>query len=195
MTPPDRPAPDMPAADRPAAELSRPVSTTRLGADTMVYRLVTSAAERAALARRFDLVALESLAATVRLTRQGRDISLAAELAADVVQLCGVTLEPFASRVTDQATVLYRRQAPPGDLAVEDEVYEPLTGDTIDIGEAVAQQLSLALPPFPRAPGAAIPPIEELKEPAADIPVSVQSTADERIVPHPFAELAKLAKK
>ncbi len=109
MTPPDRPAPDMPAADRPAAELSRPVSTTRLGADTMVYRLVTSAAERAALARRFDLVALESLAATVRLTRQGRDISLAAELTADVVQLCGVTLEPFASQVTDQATVLYRR--------------------------------------------------------------------------------------
>jgi len=112
---------------------------------------------------------------------------LSADLAADVVQTCGVTLEPFASQVTDSGTVLYRRQAPPGDLAVEDEDYELLDGDTIDIGEAVAQQLSLALPAFPRAPGAIIP--------AEELPVSVQLTADESIVPHPFAELAKLAKK
>ncbi|HEX3498558.1 MAG TPA: DUF177 domain-containing protein, partial [Stellaceae bacterium] len=136
----------MTASTSPSLEFSRPVSTTRLGADAMVYQLTASEAERAALARRFDIVALDSLAATVRLVRQGRDINLSAELTADVVQICGVTLEPFASRVTDRATVLYRRQAPPDDLAVEDEVYELLAGDTIDIGEAVAQQLSLALP-------------------------------------------------
>jgi uncharacterized metal-binding protein YceD (DUF177 family) len=166
----------------PSVEFSRPVATTRLGADAMVYELAAHAAERTALARRFDLVSLDHFAATVRLTRQGRDICLAAELTAEVVQLCGVSLEPFASRVTDRSTLLYRRQAPPGDLVAEDEAYELLTDDTIDIGEAVAQQLSLALPPFPRAPGAAIP-------------VSVQLTADQSIVPHPLAELAKLAKK
>ena len=171
----------------PLVEFSRPVSITRLGADPMVYELTASAAERAALARRFDIVALDQLAATVRLERRGRDIVLSADLAADVVQTCGVTLEPFASQVTDSGTVLYRRQAPPGDLAVEDEDYELLDGDTIDIGEAVAQQISLALPAFPRAPGAIIP--------AEELPVSVQLTADESIVPHPFAELAKLAKK
>jgi uncharacterized metal-binding protein YceD (DUF177 family) len=173
-------------------EFSRPVSTTRLGVDAMVYPLVASEAERAALARRFDIVALDYLAATVRLVRQGRDISLSAELTADVVQLCGVTLEPFAGRVTDSATVRYRRQPPPDDLAVEDEDYELLAADTIDIGEAVAQQLSLALPPFPRAPGATIPTLEGE---GGEVPVSVQLTADESIVPHPFAELAKLAKK
>jgi uncharacterized metal-binding protein YceD (DUF177 family) len=177
MTPPDPPS----------VEFPRRVSTTRLGVDAMVYQLAASAAERAALARRFDLVSLDHLAATVRLTRQGRDICLAAELTADVVQLCGVTLESFASRVTDHSTLLYQRQMPPGDLVAEDEAYELLTDDTIDIGEAVAQQLSLALPPFPRAPDAAIP--------VAELPVSVQSTADQTIVPHPFAELAKLAKK
>ena len=173
-------------------EFSRPVSTTRLGVDAVVYPLAANEAERAALVRRFDIIALDYLTATVRLVRQGRDISLSAELAADVVQLCGVTLEPFASRVTDSATVLYRRQPPPVDLAVEDEDYELLTDDTIDIGEAVAQQLSLALPLFPRAPGATIPPLEGE---GGEIPVSVQLTADEGIVPHPFAELAKLAKK
>jgi uncharacterized metal-binding protein YceD (DUF177 family) len=177
MTPPDPPP----------VEFSRPVSTTRLGADALVYELAASAAERAALARRFGLVSLEGFAATVRLTRQGGDICLAAELTADVVQLCGVTLEAFASRLTDRATLHYRRQAPPGDLSAEDEVYELVTDDRIDIGEAVAQQLSLALPSFPRAPDVVVS--------AAEMPVSVQLTADQSIAPHPFAELAKLAKK
>jgi hypothetical protein len=34
------------------------------------------------------------------------------------------------------------------------ELVEPLPSDILDIGEAVAQQLSLALDPYPRAPGA-----------------------------------------
>ena len=38
---------------------------------------------------------------------------------------------------------------------VEDEVaFEPLIGEAIDIGEAVAQEFSLALPRFPRSAGA-----------------------------------------
>lgn len=180
-----------PPAAPPSPEFSRPVLTTRLGSEATVYKLAADERERAALARRFDIVAVDSLAATVRLVRQGRDIRVSAELIADVVQLCGVTLEPFASRVADSATVLYRRQQPPDDLAPEDEVYELLAGDTIDIGEAVAQQLSLALPLFPRAPGAAIPPDMAGEE----IAVSEQLRVDEDIVPHPFAELAKLAKK
>jgi uncharacterized metal-binding protein YceD (DUF177 family) len=153
----------------------------------MVYELVANAAERAALARRFDIVALDHFAATVRLERRGRDILLSSDIVAELVQLCGVTLEPFTDRITDSAAVLYRREPPPETFAVEDEDYELLAGDTIDIGEAVAQQLSLALPAFPRAPGAIIS--------TEELPVSVQLTADESIVPHPFAELAKLAKK
>jgi uncharacterized metal-binding protein YceD (DUF177 family) len=168
----------------PVVEFSRLVSTTRLGSETMVYQLAANAAERAALARRFDLVSLDQFAATVRLTRQGRDVCLDAEIAADVVQLCGVTLEPFASRVSDHSTLLYRRQAPQADLVAEDAAYELLADETIDIGEAVAQQLSLALPPFPRAPDADIA--------AAEIPACVQLTADES---GPFGELARLAKK
>ena len=36
----------------------------------------------------------------------------------------------------------------------EDEIIEPLIGDSIDIGEAVAQQLSVAMDPYPRVVGA-----------------------------------------
>jgi uncharacterized metal-binding protein YceD (DUF177 family) len=179
-------------APAPTIEFSRPVSTTRLGAETMVYELAADAGERAALARRFDIVALDHFAATVRLQRRGRDILLSAEIAAEAVQLCGVTLEPFSSRITDSTTVLYRHEPSPAEPVAEDEDYELLTGDTIDIGEAVAQQLSLALPPFPRAPAATIP-ISDIGD--DETSSFVQSSADERIVPHPFAELAKLAKK
>jgi uncharacterized metal-binding protein YceD (DUF177 family) len=179
-------------APSPMPEFSRPVATLRLGTEPMVYELVANAAERAALARRFDIVALDHFAATVRLERRGRDILLSSDVVAELVQLCGVTLEPFTDRITDSAAVLYRREPPPEPLAVEDEDYELLAGDTIDIGEAVAQQLSLALPAFPRAPGATVP---ALATDEGEIPASVQSRADESIVPHPFAELAKLAKK
>ena len=42
--------------------------------------------------------------------------------------------------------------------------FEPLAGDTIDIGEAVAQEFSLALPAFPRSPDATV----EVEPPATD---------------------------
>ena len=42
-------------------------------------------------------------------------------------------------------------------LSGEAELVEPAPGGVVDIGEAVAQQLSLALDPFPRAPGVAAP--------------------------------------
>ena len=179
-------------AQAPAPEFSHPVATLRLGSEPMVYELTADAGERAALARRFDIVALDHFGATVRLERRGRDILLSAEITADAVQLCGVTLEPFSSRISDAASVLYRREPPPDEFAAEGDDYELLAGDTIDIGEAVAQQLSLALPPFPRAPGASVPALDIDDD---QIPSSVQSTADESIMPHPFAELAKLGKK
>ncbi len=175
-------------------EFSRPVSIARLGADATTYRLTASAEERDALARRFALVSLDGFTATVELSRHGREIRLAAEVIADVVQLCGVTLEPFASRVTDRSSLLYRRQARPAELAVEldaeEEDCEVLDGETIDIGEAVAQQLSLALPAFPRAPGAQIP-----QDSGGETVVSSELMMDRGTAPRPFAELAKLVKK
>jgi len=173
-------------------EFSRPVPVVRLGADAVTYRIDATGDERAALARRFDLVSIDYFAAEVTLSRHGGDIRLAAEIAADVVQLCCLTLEPFAGKLIDRATLLYRRKAPPADLVVDDEDYEVLVGDEIDIGEAAAQQLSLALDPFPRAPGATI---DESVISGPAIAVAGQLTTDPEAPKRPFAELAKLVKK
>lgn len=175
-------------AGTPPPEFSRIVGLARLGDDAAIHRIEASAAERQLLARRFGIVALDRFAAEIRLLREASGgIRLEAEIEADIVQDCVVTLEPFASRLRDRATVLYRRPPPHESEQVdvgEDDV-EPLDGDEIDIGEAAAQQLSLALDPFPRAPGA--PPLDLPQN--AEVKVSVEPP------PHPFAELAKLVKK
>ncbi len=174
-------------------EFSRLVSIARLTGDAATYQLTASAEERDALARRFSLVSLDGFSATVELSRHGREIRLAAEIIADIVQLCGVTLEPFASRVGDRSILLYRSPRPGEhavELAAEDEVYEVLDGETIDIGEAVAQQLSLALPTFPRAPDAQLPQGSDV-----ETSVSAELMTDRGTARRPFAELAKLVKK
>jgi len=66
---------------------------------------------------------------------------------------------------------------------VEDEIaFEPLVGNAIDAGEAVAQQFSLALPPFPRSPDATLdaeaPPAEEAGPLAAGLARLVDRRGD-----------------
>jgi len=171
----------------PPHEFSRVVSIARLAADGVVHRITANEAEREALARRFGIVALEHFAAEIRLAREAAGgIRLEAEIEAALVQDCVVTLEPFASSLLDRASIVYRRRSAIDDAALDaagDDV-EPLDGDEIDIGEAAAQQLSLALDPFPRSPAAALPEV---------LPAGEDKSED--AVPHPFAELAKLVKK
>jgi uncharacterized metal-binding protein YceD (DUF177 family) len=135
-------------------EFSRPIDVTRLGAGEAVYDIAANETERQALAKRFDLVSLEKLAARVALRRlAGGLVRLTASLAADLVQTDVVTLEPVPARVDDDFTLLFGPDA--DDAAALDpdaELVEPLSDGQIDIGEAVAQQLSLVMDPYPRTP-------------------------------------------
>lgn len=170
-------------------EFSRRVSIDSLADDEVIQDIEANAEERAALAARFGLLALDSLTATVRLKRgRGGRIRLDGEFAADVVQSCVVTLEPVKSRVADSFTVTF---APTSDLDTgpeldlspwAEELPEPLEGDVIDIGETVAQFLSLALDPYPRRQGIEFTP--------ADYPGLAADSAKNG----PFAALATLRK-
>ena len=72
-----------------------------------------------------------------------------------------VTLDPVGGAVAEEFTLIY---GPPEaeeeiGVAVDDDVaFEPIVGTVIDAGEAVSQQFALALPPFPRIPGASVEP-------------------------------------
>jgi uncharacterized metal-binding protein YceD (DUF177 family) len=142
----------------PALEFSRPVPLTRLGAGPFRQEIAASEAERAALARRFGLVSLARLSAVVELEREGGGtILLSAEFVGEFEQECVVTLDPVTGSVEAGFALRYGPpEAEPAADGDDDPAFEPLSGETIDIGEAVAQEFSLSLPPFPRAPDAII---------------------------------------
>ena len=162
----------------PPDELVRRVPLSRLSRDSLCQHIAANEAEREALARRFDLISLDRLEADVTLTRErGGTILLSADFAADFAQPCTVTLDPVPGTLSEYFELRYgppeaEAGVPNGD---DDPAFESLEEDAIDIGEAVAQEFSLCLPQFPRAPGAVIE--EEAAEPGED---------------GPFAALAKL---
>lgn len=139
-----------------APEFSRGVKLARIGFEPYRQRIAADEAERAALARRFDLVSLERLDAVVELVRRGGGlILLRAEFEAAFEQSCTVTLAPIAGAIAEHFALLYgppQAEAEAASLAGDEAAFELLTGDAIDIGEAVAQEFSLALPAFPRSP-------------------------------------------
>lgn len=140
-------------------EFSRRVALAWLGRDPFRQQIAASPEEREKLARRFGLVALDRLIATVELSRRdGDSVLLEAAFEADFVQECVVSLEPVRGTLKQPFALLYGPAAAESEVALAGEGidFEPLQGETIDIGEAVAQELSLALPEFPRDPQAAI---------------------------------------
>jgi uncharacterized metal-binding protein YceD (DUF177 family) len=143
-----------------ASEFSRPVEISRLSEGGTEMAIAATPAECAALARRFSLLALDRLEAALRLEWvAGRLLRLEATLSAEVVQACVVTLEPVRSGIEDRFVLLYGPAAETSDVMLreDEEVVEPIVDGRVDLGEAVAQQLSLAIDPFPRAPGAPAP--------------------------------------
>ena len=156
-----------------AAEFTRPVEVARVSRGEQHFKIAANAEERAALARRFDLLGLDKLEADVRLAAvAGGLVRLEADLVADATQACVVTLAPVQARLAESFTLLYGEGGEASEVALdgEAETIEPITGGVIDIGEAVAQQLSLTLDPFPHAPGAALTPPEPAPEAAVESP-------------------------
>jgi hypothetical protein len=147
-----------------APEFSRPFPADQAGSREVTRDIEASPAERAALADRLDLIALDSLSASLRVRRLPDGlIRVSGRLDADVVQSCVVTLAPVASHCAAEFSMRFGAGAMPEvpheieiDSEGEDEP-EPIADGQIDLGEAVVQQLAVSLDPYPRAPGAALP--------------------------------------
>lgn len=148
-----------------APEFSRPVALESIGSEPRTIDVAASADERQALARRFGLLAIDALESQARLTRSGETVRATGSVTAHVVQSCVVTGDPVAATLSepfDLRFVLEGDEVPPGsDSADADEEGIELdesdcetlfySGDAIDLGEAAAQTMALALDPFPRS--------------------------------------------
>lgn len=117
--------------------------------------------EKAALAKRFQLLALDQLEATVRISSDAMGYVVRGHLKAKAIQACAVTLQsapedidtPFETLfVTPEQAAIFDEMDAQGEVVPED--YDEYVGGTIDLGELVAQMLAVNLDPYPRAKGA-----------------------------------------
>ena len=144
-----------------ANEFSRPVVIEPWPEGGVDVALSADPAERRALARRFDLLELEALRATGRLERHAAsgDIRFEGWLEAALVQACVLSLEPVPASLREPIERRWRRvdglsRAAPAGPEIwrpDDDEVELVTGRTLDLGEMVAEELALALDPYPRA--------------------------------------------
>lgn len=142
-----------------AAEFGRAIRLDTIGEVCRTVSVEANAAERAALARRFDIVAIDRLTGEVGLSRAAGGVAALGVLHAAVVQSCVASGEPVRARI-DEPFALKFIAAGTGEtdeemeLSLEDCDTIEHDGQAVDIGEALAQTLALALDPFPRAAGA-----------------------------------------
>lgn len=123
--------------------------------------LAATPAECALLARRLGLVALEALSAAIALGAEGSAVLATGRLEASLVQSCAVSGDDLAVTVDEPVALRFvpAQPSPAGgeeeiELAPDgpDEIF--YKGTTIDLGEALAQTLALAIDPYATGPGA-----------------------------------------
>lgn len=172
-------------------EFSRLYRLDGLNAEPIRAEIRAGPEEREALARRFGLVAVDSLEAEAELRRSGDAVTAVGRLRAQVIQSCVASGDPVQAEIAEDFQIDFRPL--PADLRPEEEIelgegeldvtfYE---GEAIDLGEAVAQTLLLGLDPYPRSPAAQ----------AALLEAGVKSEEEARAESSPFAALAALKAK
>ena len=140
-----------------APELSRMIRTRPLPGETVVIE--ASEAERAALAARFGLSSVESLRAEIELSDKGKAIRATGHLDAEVMQACAISAEDFPVTVDENIDLRFVPAGSPGadeeiELEADDCDEIEYSGDSFDLGEAVAQTLGLAIDPYAEGPNA-----------------------------------------
>ena len=160
-------------------ELHRPIAVARIGPAGLQVDVKATDAECASLARRMKLPAVLALTCEFRLERDNAGLLLAhGHLRARVTQVCVVSLDEFTDTIEERFVVRCVEQGQESDDADPEATDEIVYADgVLDLGEAAAEQLALALDPYPRAPGAAMPDITD------------------GVAAHPFAALTGLRQR
>lgn len=139
-------------------EFSRPQRLDTIGEREQSLTIEAEAGERAALAARFGLIAVDVLSAELAVRREASGIVVRGRVRGHVRQACVVTDAPIESEIDEPLALRFvdgaSSEAEEVELDADQLDTIPIEGGAIDLGEAVAETMALALDPFPRAPGA-----------------------------------------
>jgi uncharacterized metal-binding protein YceD (DUF177 family) len=129
------------------------------------FETEASAQECTALAKRFGLLSLDNLKLKAFVSRQSTDVVLLqCYFSADYVEQCIVSLSPMKNNINstfertysssaEQSLGQESQQEKEGNHNLEDapDLPDPMIDGCFNLGESVAEQLSLEIDPFPRS--------------------------------------------
>lgn len=143
----------------PPSELTRMVKARPLAGGPVVIEATPE--ERAALALRFGLGAVDALRAEISLEQRSRAIRATGRLRAAIQQRCAVSCEDFPVTIDEAIDLRFveavqRPAAQNEEIQLEADDCDEIeyAGDMFDLGEAVAQTLGLAIDPYAEGPNA-----------------------------------------
>ena len=142
-----------------ANEFSYIVKLDEIGAGASNVRLSADLAARDGLLVRFDLVALDSLDADLAVSRDAKGVLAKGRICAALSQYCVATGDPVSAMIDEPMIIRFVPEPVVGanaeiELEADDCDTMFYDGQGVDLGEAVAQSLGLALDPYPRSPNA-----------------------------------------
>jgi len=155
-----------------------------LGHGVAKVQLIADEAARKRIARLLDLAELTALSADITITPWFDGAEIEADWSADLVQICGVSLEPLpdspAGHFIVRVVPADSQHAPSAETEIDLDPDAPdppdvlEDDDSVDLAGYVVEHLALEIDPFPRKPGV------EFEPPKDDADLS------------PFAALRKL---
>ncbi|QSB44756.1 DUF177 domain-containing protein [Altererythrobacter sp. FM1] len=120
-----------------------------------------SDSERAALAQRFGIAAIDSLVAVARFAEDGANVSVEGTVDAALVQECAVAGDRFPVKVAESFSVrmippVRHPTTPDEEIELDEDDLDEIEfdGESFDLGEIVAQTLALAIDPYAEGPNA-----------------------------------------
>lgn len=164
-------------------EFSRPLPLADLNRSPARMKIKADPAEFPALAERLGVPAVISLDAFLTIRRTDSRLRVEGTFQTAIEQICVVSLEQFRNtadgQIEEEFLLTDDPDSPEVDLDADEIMIEPFSGDQIDLGEIVVQNLLLVLDPHPRAQGAALSDLD-------------YDPAQLGVAGNPFAALGKL---
>ena len=174
--------------------LSHPVNVQVLPSAGFDVEIEADGEQREALARQTEILSIERFSAGLVFRRWRKNgVSVKGRLTASVTQRCVITLEPVPGKIAEDFERIFlpegSKLAKPnvnseGEMILDPEgqdIPDLFAGKTLDAWEILIEHFQLALDPFPRAPDAILPELDDLD----------QERAGDR-TQSPFAALAAL---
>ncbi len=174
------------------SDLSLSLAAAEIDRDAKSFEVKATPEQLAEIAERFDLVALKTMTATVSVSSKGPDegILVSGHVYADLTQRCISSLADVPEVVDIPFSLLLvspeaadRMDADENYMDIDQPEYDALEGDTVEIGEIVAQTVAISMNPYPRAEGAEL---------AGANKTGISFNEPELEKKNPFAALGKL---